>query len=48
VPTWRSAVALRGSLKDRADNRGESLRNLAWPEEVFGQAGQIPIRLDSR
>jgi hypothetical protein len=44
----RSAVALLGSLKNIADNLVESLRNLAWPEEVFGQAGQIQIRLDSR
>ena len=43
----RSAVALLGSLKNIADNLVESLRNLAWPEGVFGQAGKIQIRLDS-
>lgn len=43
----RSAVALFGSLKNIANNFVESLRNLAWPEEVFGPAGRIQIRLDS-
>ncbi len=43
----RSAVALLGSLKDRADSLAEGLRNLAWPEEAFGPAGRRQIRLDS-
>jgi hypothetical protein len=43
----RSAVALLGSLKNIADFFVESLRNLRWPEEVFGPAGRIQIRLDS-
>ncbi len=43
----RSAVGLFGSLKDRADNLVESLRNLAWPEDAFGPAGSMQIRLDS-
>ncbi len=43
----RSAVALLGSLKNIAEFLVESLRNLRWPEEVFGPAGPIQIRLDS-
>jgi hypothetical protein len=43
----RSAVALLGSLKNIAEFFVESLRNLRWPQEVFGPAGQIQIRLDS-
>lgn len=43
----RSAVALLGSLKNIAEFLVESLRNLIWPEEVFGTAGKIQIRLDS-
>ena len=43
----RSAVALLGSLKNIAAFLVESLRNLVWPEEVFGPAGKIQIRLDS-
>jgi hypothetical protein len=43
----RSAVALLGSLKNIAESFVESLRNWRWPEEVFGQAGKIQIRLDS-
>jgi hypothetical protein len=43
----RSAVALLGGLKNRAEGLVESLRNLAWPEEAFGRAGKMQIRLDS-
>jgi hypothetical protein len=43
----RSAVKLFGSLENIAEFFVESLRNLAWPEEVFGQAGRMQIRLDS-
>jgi hypothetical protein len=43
----RSAVGLFGSLKNMADNLVESLRNLAWPEDAFGPAGSMQIRLDS-
>jgi hypothetical protein len=43
----RSAVALLGSLKNIAESLVESLRNLVWPEEVFGKSGKIQIRLDS-
>jgi hypothetical protein len=43
----RSALALLGSLKNIAECLVESLRNLVWPEEVFGKAGKIQIRLDS-
>jgi hypothetical protein len=43
----QSAVALLGSLKNIADFFVESLRNLWWPQEVFGPAGKIQIRLDS-
>jgi hypothetical protein len=43
----RSAVALLGSLKNIADFLVESLRNLAWPAEVFGPQGPMQIRLDS-
>jgi hypothetical protein len=43
----RSAVALLGSLKNIAEFLVESLRNLVWPEEVFGNPGKIQIRLDS-
>jgi hypothetical protein len=43
----RSALKLFGGLKNIAENLVESLRNLVWPEEVFGEAGQIQIRLDS-
>jgi hypothetical protein len=43
----RSAVGLYGSLKNIADFLVESLRNLSWPQEVFGEAGKIQIRLDS-
>jgi hypothetical protein len=43
----RSAVALLGSLKNMADFLVESLGNRVWPEEVFGAAGKIQIRLDS-
>lgn len=43
----RSAVALFGNLKNIAEFFVESLRNLAWPEEVFGPAGKMQIRLDS-
>jgi hypothetical protein len=43
----RSAVALLGSLKNIAAALVESLRHLAWPDEVFGGAGKIQIRLDS-
>ena len=43
----RSAVALLGSLKNIADFLVESLRNWLWPEDVFGKAGKVQIRLDS-
>jgi hypothetical protein len=43
----RSALALFGSLKNIADYFVESLRNLAWPAEVFDRAGKMQIRLDS-
>jgi hypothetical protein len=43
----RSAVALLGSLKNLAEFLVESLRNVAWPAEVFGPAGKMQIRLDS-
>jgi hypothetical protein len=43
----RSAVALLGSLKNIAECLVESLRNRVWPDEVFGKAGKIQIRLDS-
>jgi hypothetical protein len=43
----RSAVALLGSLKNIAAALVESLRNRVWPDEVFGEAGKIQIRLDS-
>ena len=43
----RSAVALLGSLKNIADCLVESLRNWVWPDEAFGAAGKIQIRLDS-
>ena len=42
----RSAVALLGGLKNIAAFLVESLRNLAWPAEVFGPAGPMQIRLD--
>jgi hypothetical protein len=42
----RTALALYGSLKNIAECFVESLRNLVWPQEVFGQAGNIQIRLD--
>jgi len=42
-----SAVALLGSLKNIAEFLVESVRNLVWPEEVFGPAGKMQIRLDS-
>jgi hypothetical protein len=42
----KSAVALLGSLKNIAESLVESLRNLWWPEEAFGQE-RIQIRLDS-
>jgi hypothetical protein len=42
-----SAVALLGSLKNIAEFFVESLRNLAWPAEVFGPQDHIQIRLDS-
>jgi hypothetical protein len=41
-----SAVGLLGSLRNIAAFLVESLRNLAWPEEVFGPAGPMQIRLD--
>jgi hypothetical protein len=43
----KSAVALLGSLKNIAACFVESLRNLVWPQEVFGPAGRIQIRLNS-
>jgi hypothetical protein len=43
----RSAVALLGSLKNIAQALVESLRNLLWPQEVFGDPGKIQVRLDS-
>jgi hypothetical protein len=43
----RTAVALLGSLKNSAAALVESLRNLVWPDEVFGEPGQMQIRLDS-
>ncbi len=43
----RSARTLLGSLKNIAEFLVESLRNWVWPEEVFGTAGKIQIRLDS-
>jgi hypothetical protein len=43
----RSAVALLGSLKNIAAALVESLRNLAWPDEVFADPGKIQVRLDS-
>jgi hypothetical protein len=42
-----SAVALLGSLKNIGKFFVESLRNLVWPQEVFGAAGKIQIRLDT-
>ncbi len=43
----RSVVALLGSLKNIADFLVEGMRNWVWPEEAFGQAEKIQIRLDS-
>ncbi len=43
----RSAVHLLGSLKNIAEALVESLRNLAWPAEVFDDPGPMQIRLDS-
>jgi hypothetical protein len=45
----RTAVDLFGSLKNMAQRLLESLRYLAWPDEVFGAstAGKIQIRLNS-
>jgi hypothetical protein len=43
----RSVVALLVSLKNIAEFLVESLRNGVWPEEVFGPARKIQIRLDS-
>jgi hypothetical protein len=43
----RSVVALLGSLRNIAECLVESLRNRFWPEDVFGKAGKIQIRLDS-
>jgi hypothetical protein len=43
----RSACGLLGGLRNIAECLVESLRNLVWPAEVFGAAGQIQIRLDS-
>ena len=39
----RSAVALLGSLKNIADFFVESLRNLDWPDEVFGKPYVPPM-----
>jgi hypothetical protein len=41
------AIRLLGSLKNIAACLVEGLRNLAWPEECFGDQGGIQIRLDS-
>lgn len=43
----RTAVDLFGSLKNIAAFFVESLRNALWPQEVFGPAGRIQIRLDN-
>lgn len=43
----RGALALFGSLKNIAECLVESLRNQVWPQEVFGPAGKIQIRLES-
>jgi len=43
----KSAVHLFGSLKNIAAKFVESLRRVAWPEEVFAEARGIQIRLDS-
>ncbi len=40
-------VSLLGSLKNIAAFLVESLRNWAWPEEVFGDEEGMQIRLDS-
>ena len=41
-----SALALFGSLKNRAERLLEGLRNLCWPEEAFARK-RIQIRFDS-
>lgn len=43
----RSVLALLGSLKNIAAFLVESLRNLAWPDEAFADAGKMQIRLDN-
>lgn len=43
----RSVVQLLGSLKNIAEFFVESMRNLLWPEEVFGPADGMQIRLES-
>jgi hypothetical protein len=43
----RCGVSLLGSLKNIAVFLVESLRNWAWPEEVFGAGEGMQIRLDS-
>jgi hypothetical protein len=43
----KSVVHLLGGLRNIAWALVESLRNLSWPQECFGEQGRMQIRLDS-